>query len=302
MTTLINDIQNNALAAIARRAPQNVIGAIKQASSKTGVNFAYLVQQAGAESSFNPTAKAKTSSATGLYQFIERTWLSMVDKYGDKHGLETDGKTRGDILNMRKDPRAASLMAAEFAGENERFLKAHYGGEIGSTELYFAHFLGAGGASAFLNARAEDPGQKAAYLFPAAAKANKGVFYDRSTGRAKSLEEVYAYFDKKFSVKDSAPVQMAEAQPARKNAISSADGVNALLEIYGKQDISSSVVRRSANNPMGLFNVTHPVEIMLLAELEAPLRSVDEKREEQNSRRTNSRTNSLYSHNRSYNN
>ena len=125
MANLTNTIQNNALDALSRMAPRAVSGAIKQACSETGVDFAYLMQQAKAESSFNPTAKAKTSSASGLFQFIESTWMNMVEKYGPKHGLDTNGKTRGEILALRNDPRAASLMAAEFASENEKFLKTH---------------------------------------------------------------------------------------------------------------------------------------------------------------------------------
>ncbi|MCB1651965.1 MAG: transglycosylase SLT domain-containing protein [Alphaproteobacteria bacterium] len=198
-----NSFVNNALATLTRRAPTGVMNAIKQASAKTGVNFAYMVQQAGAESSFNPTAKAKSSSASGLYQFIESTWMNMVKTYGAKHGIETDGMSRKEILALRNDPVASANMAAEFASENERFLRSHWGGEIGPTELYFAHFMGAGGASAFLKARDDNPLQEAAVLFPKAAKANRNVFYDVKSGRAKSMEEVYAFFDKKFSIKDA---------------------------------------------------------------------------------------------------
>ena len=190
MQGLGNTIDNNVLAAFGNKAPKGVMNAIKQASSKTGVDFAYLVQQAHAESSFDPDAKARTSSATGLYQFIESTWMRMVDKYGDKYGIDTQGKSRRDILELRKDPEIASNLAAEFAGENERFLNAHWGGEVGSTELYLAHFLGASGASAFLNAKDKNPLQSAAVIFPAAAKANQNVFYDRATGRARSFDEV----------------------------------------------------------------------------------------------------------------
>src|SRR5690348_634166 len=87
MDNLANTIQNKALASYAARAPEQVLKSIKTASTRTGVNFAYLLQQASTESSFNPKAKAKTSSASGLYQFIESTWLSMVKKHGDKYGM-----------------------------------------------------------------------------------------------------------------------------------------------------------------------------------------------------------------------
>lgn len=194
-------------------ASQNVINAVQKASARTGVDFGFLMEKAAAESSFNPTAKAKTSSATGLYQFIESTWLSMVKTHGDKYGLGEyadkidmkNGKPcvedcdRDEILNLRNDPEIAALMAGEFTADNRNFLKRNVGGKIGSTELYFAHFMGAGGAAKFLNSRNINGDVTAADLFPTAAKANKNVFYDRKTGEARSLDEVYAYFDKKFS-------------------------------------------------------------------------------------------------------
>jgi soluble lytic murein transglycosylase-like protein len=213
MTDLINYIQNNALERLASLAPRNVVGAIKEAAQETGVDFAYLLQQAKAESAFNPTAKAKTSSASGLFQFIESTWMNMVDKFGDKYGIDKTA-SKSEILNLRNDPEIASKMAAEFAGDNKSFLQNNWGGDIGATELYFAHFMGAGGAASFLKARDENPAQQAAVLFPKAAKANKNVFYDRETGRAKTLDEVYAFFDKKFSVEGGetkAYTQLAQA-------------------------------------------------------------------------------------------
>ena len=309
MQGLGNTIDNNVLAIFGNKAPKGVINAIKQASTKTGVDFAYLMQQANAESSFDPHAKARTSSATGLYQFIESTWMRMVDKYGDKYGIETDGMSRREILDLRKDPEIASNLAAEFAGENERFLNDHWGGEVGSTELYLAHFLGAGGASAFLNAKDENPLQSGAVLFPAAAKANKNVFYDRATGRQRSMDEIYAFFDKKFQIKGesvidpqfenepaskTAPNQiaseallaygvdnsgfdhMAEAQIARNNFITSSvfrNGHKQLNNSYG-QPLDNS---RSSYGQIAAYNslVRAPIEIMLLADLDVPLPTSD---------------------------
>lgn len=203
-----NPLNNSALGAFT--VPRDVYNAIRNAAAKTGVNFTYLMEKAAAESSFDTNAKARTSSATGLFQFIESTWLKMVKDHGDKYGLAkyadkisddgkvTDSKTRREILNLRKDPEIASYMAAEFASGNYDYLKAHVGGNISSTDLYMAHFLGAGGASGFLNAMKKSPNMTAADLFPKEARSNRGVFYDSRTGAPRSLREVYAFFDKKF--------------------------------------------------------------------------------------------------------
>ena len=213
MNNTLNALQNNNLGAKLDHAPQHVINAISDASQASGVDFSYLVQQAAAESNFDADAKAKTSSATGLYQFIDSTWLSMINRYGEDFGIDTKGMSRAEILNLRNDPKSASFMAAAFASENEKTLEAHWGGEIGSTELYFAHFMGAGGASEFLKALDENPIQNAADLFPREARANRNVFYDRQTGESRTLEEVYQFFDKKFQNTFETPVQQKQTEP-----------------------------------------------------------------------------------------
>ena len=63
-----------------------VTGAIKQAASATGASFQYLLATAKMESDFNPSAGAPTSSARGLYQFIEQTWLATVKQAGGQLG------------------------------------------------------------------------------------------------------------------------------------------------------------------------------------------------------------------------
>ncbi|MBU6234984.1 MAG: transglycosylase SLT domain-containing protein [Alphaproteobacteria bacterium] len=202
-----------------------VTAAIQQASAKTGVDFGYLVRQADIESSLNPNAKAKTSSATGLYQFIEQTWLRMMKNHGAEHGFDRfanaieqkgDGTytvanrgLKNQILNMRRDPKAASLMAAELASDNHSYLKQTVGGDVTGTDLYLAHFLGADGASNFLNAMKKNPWAPAASLFPEAARANRGVFYQN--GAPLSLQAVYNRFDAKFDSNEEPVTQTASA-------------------------------------------------------------------------------------------
>ncbi len=195
-------------------ASPQVISAVQKASSKTGVDFTFLMEKASTESSFNPTAKSKSSSATGLYQFIEDTWLSMVKKHGDKFGLGDyadkievkngrccvdDAAARKEILSLRNDPEISALMAGAYSAENKVYLQKNTEGDVGSTEMYMAHFMGAGGATKFINCRDYDGSAIGAKLFPAQARANKNVFYDKATGKARSLDQIYDMFDKKFS-------------------------------------------------------------------------------------------------------
>ena len=186
--------------------------AIAAASSKTGIDFSYLLGQAKLESGLQANAKASTSSASGLYQFIERSWLSVVKQHGAEHGLgwaanaitTTNGRPnvadpamRQAILALRNNPDAASLMAAEHASDNKAALESKLGRAATGTDLYMAHFLGLGGAKKFLGAMQSSPGQSAAALFPAAAGANRNVFYG-SNGQPRTLSEVYGRFAAKL--------------------------------------------------------------------------------------------------------
>ena len=249
MSNPISSLDNNALAALTQRAPKGIMQAIQNASAKTGVSFSYLMDKAAAESNFNPTIKAKTSSATGLFQFIESTWIDMMNRHGDKHGINTN-QSRENLLNMRKDPDIASLMAAEFAADNKAHLEKTVGGNIGQTELYFAHFMGAGGASAFLSQLKQNPNELAANIFPKEARANRNVFYDSKTGHEKTFQQVYNFFDKKFGGQSTA-TNMAVA---KNNHIEDNNAVASKPEKAGYQHIP--------------FSLKKPVEIL-------PIRSHD---------------------------
>lgn len=210
MNSAGNIIKNNSLAAMQRQASPEIVSAIKKASASTGVDFAYLMEKASAESSFDTDVKSKTSSATGLFQFIEKTWIAMVRDHGDEHGLGeyadkisangkvTDAQTRKEILELRKDPEAAAAMAAEYASDNKDYLEDRVESDIGPVELYLAHFMGPSGAAGFLQAMETNPVDTAADIFPAAARANRNVFYDAKSGEPRTLAGVYDFFAKKF--------------------------------------------------------------------------------------------------------
>lgn len=185
------------IAALPAAAPTPVRAAIAHAAQRTGVDFDYLLAQAKIESSLDPAARARTSSAAGLYQFTNSTWRETLERHGDEHGLGwaraalADPATRSAAMALRHDPAAASLMAAELASDNRAALTGVLGREPDAAELYLAHFLGAGGASKFLGALQADPGQSAAALLPQAAAANRTIFYGEG-GAPRSLGGVMA--------------------------------------------------------------------------------------------------------------
>jgi hypothetical protein len=183
-----------------------VEAAIQKASQATGVDFSFLMKTANRESGLNPSAKSGSSSAAGLFQFVEQTWLSTLKQYGTKHGYGqyADAITKGSdgryhvsgqgvrqaVMNLRLDPHASSMMAGELASDAAAYLKGRTGRNPTSGELYAAHFLGPQGSARLIEAVQTRPGATAAHIFPDAAQANHSIFY--KDGRAATVSEVYA--------------------------------------------------------------------------------------------------------------
>ncbi|MBE1528228.1 hypothetical protein GGC65_002684 [Sphingopyxis sp. OAS728] len=186
-----------------------VMDAVQSASARTGIDFDYLVDVARVESGYNPTAKASTSSARGLYQFTKQTWLATLDRHGANHGLAwaadaigrdasgrlsvADPALRQQILDLRDDPGASSSMAAALTGDNRDYIESRIGRSAEPVDLYLAHFLGSGGAANFLTALAANPDQPGATMMPEAAAANRSVFY-APDGSMRSLAEIRERF------------------------------------------------------------------------------------------------------------
>ena len=183
-----------------------VTGAIRGAAQATGASFEYLLATAQVESGFNPHAAASTSSAGGLYQFIDQTWLGMLKDAGpglgygryanaivrspSGHFEVPDPAMRQEIMALRKNPTANAVMAGAFTQQNSAQLSAQLGRNPSEGELYIAHFLGPAGAAKLIGAAASSPQASAAAMFPGAASANPSIFYDRQ-GHAHSASDVY---------------------------------------------------------------------------------------------------------------
>lgn len=156
-----------------------VMSALRSASSATGVDFGYLVKTAQRESNLDPSAKAPTSSATGLFQFTNETWLNVLDRYGAKHGVKSEGLSRSDLLALREDAGLSARMAGELAGENAKILERKLGRPATAAELYTAHFMGPTDAGRLIEAARDNKAGAASQLFPRAALANQNVFHGK---------------------------------------------------------------------------------------------------------------------------
>jgi hypothetical protein len=185
--------------------PQTLAAMISAAGDKSNVDFDYLLQTAMRESSLNPEAKAATSSAVGLFQFLKSTWLEVMKEEGPRLGYGqyasaisrtadgdyyiADAAARTEILKLREDPQVAADLAAAFTASNGAYLTERFGRMPSAGELYIAHFLGAQGAEKMFTAGLADPDQSAAALFPRQAGANPTIFY--SHGKARTVKQVY---------------------------------------------------------------------------------------------------------------
>ncbi|HXO69160.1 MAG TPA: transglycosylase SLT domain-containing protein [Bradyrhizobium sp.] len=197
-----------------------IAGAIKQAASTTGTSFEYLLATAKMESNFNPAAGASTSSARGLFQFIDQTWLGTVKEAGAQLGYGnyadaitksssgsysvSDPAARSAILKLRDDPAASSAMAGVLTQSNSFKLTGKIGRRPTDGELYMAHFMGVGGAAKLIANAEDNPKASGARLFPNAAAANRSIFYERG-GRARSVSEVYSVLTSRYASAANSP-------------------------------------------------------------------------------------------------
>jgi hypothetical protein len=151
------------------------------------------------ESGGDPRAKARTSSATGPFQFVEQTWFAQLKKNGPKEladQIESDGKryfvtdpqARQNLLDLRTDKGLSRRMAGHLLDENADALKAA-SLEATPRNLYLAHFLGAGGAVKLLQAPSGTPVSDV--LAIDAIRANESVL------RGKTVDSVISWADNK---------------------------------------------------------------------------------------------------------
>jgi hypothetical protein len=169
-----------------------------------GADRDYLLKIARRESALNPWANANRSSAAGLFQFTENTWLCMLLDAGPRLGISAgfglirtgnghcraaDDNDRIRLLAMRYDPVLSTKMAGAFTSINDNQFIETFGRRPNDDERYVLHVFGAASGTRILLLARTSPDLIAASILPAAARANPAIFYDRR-GRSRTVAEV----------------------------------------------------------------------------------------------------------------
>ena len=173
---------------------------IVQGAGLSGVSPRYLFAVARAESGLSAYARSPTSSAAGLFQFVDQTWLKTLRRHGVGLGLATeagairigaDGRARvadplwrAEILALRFDPVVAARLAGALTRENTSTLRLALGRPPTAGELYAAHLLGPSQALLLLSTAQVAPAYPARTILPVAAASNRALFYAGAAPRS----------------------------------------------------------------------------------------------------------------------
>ncbi|HEY3892638.1 MAG TPA: transglycosylase SLT domain-containing protein [Bradyrhizobium sp.] len=274
------DTSNATVTAGADSSRARIAGAIKQAATTTGTSFQYLLATAKMESDFNPKASASTSSAGGLFQFIDQTWLGTVKEAGAQlgYGQYADAITRSSsgtysvsdptarraIMTLRDDPDASSAMAGVLTQSNSFKLTGMIGRRPTESELYMAHFMGVGGAAKLITNAEDNPQASGTRLFPNAAAANRSIFYDHSGG-ARSISEVYSVLTARYAGAAGSPATRAAMAsvggPSAGTSVAAAAPADnaAYLSSFPDARSAAPVTLASASTPTNASAPTDPI-------------------------------------------
>jgi hypothetical protein len=214
---------------------------ILSAAKIVGVDPAVMAMLAKLESSFRPDAKASTSSASGLFQFIASTWKGLKEKFGAKYGIPENAKAT--------DPRAAALLAGEYIKQNQTYLEGRLNRGVNATDIYAAHFMGPAGGAKLLSA---DPTDTGANVFPAAAKANTSIFYTKDS-RPRTIAEIYQVLDNKVTG-GSVPTDQLASTPSAAISKSATDLIDQPPVASNVVDLGTEKSKRS--NAVAPFKTT----------------------------------------------
>lgn len=195
---------------------ERLSASIYKASAKTGVDFELMVLKARMESDYGRATIAQHTSARGVFQYIEPTWLTLMRRYGDEIGYGHYAKAikrakypglpyiegnnpylKAEILALRHDLDASAMLQAYQVREETDVIKSMKRGRVTATDHYIVHMLGVPLAKEFFKMRAHAPqSSPARSRTPAmreAASLNRAFFY--SGKRPLAAREVYAKYE-----------------------------------------------------------------------------------------------------------
>jgi hypothetical protein len=209
---------------------RRLVETIVRAARQTGADPALLMAIADKESSFATGIKARTSSATGLFQFIDTTWFRVVREFGAKHGMAkeaaeiegpndkptvADPRERAHILSLRDDPYLSALLAAEMLNHDGGQIARSIGRDLTGGETYLTHFLGPQDATLFMEKVVDQPKLTAAKLLPKPADANRPIFFARGRARPLSVAAVHDKFEEMMGTRIDRYTKVDEIAGAR---------------------------------------------------------------------------------------
>ncbi len=229
-----------------QKVQRSIVERVVKAAAETGSDPALLLSIADKESSFILKAKASTSSASGLFQFINSTWMTAMKSFGQRHLQEQQeanaapapgtkppvaATSRAEILKLRNDPYLSAVLAAEILKHEGAKISEEIGRTLSAGETYLIHFLGPDDARRFIAKMDQDPQTSAAKLLPRPARANRSIFFASLNGRLKpkSLREVHDAFEAMMMARVDR-FRDAEARVPEAAAAANAAGATAYTE------------------------------------------------------------------------
>jgi hypothetical protein len=160
-----------------------VKGLLSSAAEKTGTDPALLAKIVNYESGFNPDARplrkdgSRISSAHGLGQMIDSTWVQMVRSHGEQFGIQGASKmSPSDALSLRGDAQLQANLTAALTAKNVATGR-RIGGANDDANVYALHNLGDGDGSKFLRALKANPSAAVSSVLPPNVIANNPDLY-----------------------------------------------------------------------------------------------------------------------------
>jgi len=232
-----------------RAAAEKNVSASLQAKSLDTAIEKYVNNVVGAESGGKANVKNPLSSATGVGQFIESTWLSL---FKEMFPEEAKTKTKQQILDLRNDVETSKVLIAQYAKENAQALK-NAGITVDEAALHLAHFLGPAGAIKVLQA---PPGTPIKGLLPdSVISANQSILGNNAT-----VDTVRGYAEKRagmntpnaqaFGAKEEFGFTLEGWQQAVKNReamVTAQKQLNPLQTDYGKAVAEEQAAEEALN-------------------------------------------------------